>query len=45
MTRLPENNSIISHYFPKDLGKLKGVCGRRGGAVKHASKPHPVYIS
>lgn len=30
MTRLPENNSIISHYFPKDLGKLKGVCGQGG---------------
>lgn len=46
MTRLPENNSIISHYFPKELGKLKGLCGRGGGgAVKHASEPHPVYIS
>lgn len=29
MTCLPENNSIISHYFPKDLEKLR-QCGGVG---------------
>lgn len=27
MTCSPENNSIISHYFSKDLGKLEWVEG------------------
>lgn len=36
MTCFPENNGIISHYFPKDLGKLEWVVGFYTRIENHA---------